>query len=400
LGRPTLSTHRKFNRLARVLGSDVAARGHLEILWESAYQSGDDYLGSSQDVESAAHWAGESGLLTKALLEAGGVGNAGFIEEDPERPGHFRVHDLFENAPDYVQKRRERELNRKARGVTLSDLRREAGKRGRAAQFPQQPSGQLPAGGGQLQPNVRQLPANGETPAPARAPAQKEKTLAEPPAPKCLAISLPLDDGSEFDVTAIAASELQTLFPGVEVAQELRSMRSWCLANEEKRKTRRGIRRFIDNWLREEHKKAPVQASVASATPLTQTEHGAESDVPPNLDEEAGEDLWQDLRATLSQSPQLNSESFKMFLSTKAVGLSADGILFVTVPTSQLLGTLELPKYREPLEEAIAGALKVKYIEGRSRGGRPCPSHRADQLLALEGGRIKTTPVGGCSSRG
>jgi hypothetical protein len=181
VARPTLNSHRKFLRLARVLGSDVLARGHLEICWDGTYQSGDDYLGTSQDVESAAHWAGEPGLLTKALLEAGGESNAGFIEEVPDRPGHFRIHDLFENAPDYVQKRRQRELNRKARGVTLSDLRREAGKRGRATQFPQQPSGQLPASGGDLQANVCQLHANGETPAPAPAPAQKDQTLTSKP---------------------------------------------------------------------------------------------------------------------------------------------------------------------------------------------------------------------------
>jgi len=63
------------------LGSDPVARGCLEFLWEFCYENGDDYLGDSDNVESMARWSGEPGILTKALLEAGSDGNAGFIEQ-------------------------------------------------------------------------------------------------------------------------------------------------------------------------------------------------------------------------------------------------------------------------------------------------------------------------------
>ena len=133
MARPGLSQNRKFRRLARAIGSDVLARGSLEFLWDTAYEAGNDYLGDAEDVELASRRTGEPGVLCKALLEAGGDGSAGFIEKDPDRPG-FLVHDLFQNAPEYVQKRMKRELERNQRGETISELRRQAGKNGRVAQ--------------------------------------------------------------------------------------------------------------------------------------------------------------------------------------------------------------------------------------------------------------------------
>ena len=99
VGRPGLGLNRKFRRLARALKSEALARGSLELLWDTAYENGDEFLGHSCDVESAAHWDGEPGELTAALLAAGGEGFPGFIEEH-EQSGLYRVHDLFENAPE------------------------------------------------------------------------------------------------------------------------------------------------------------------------------------------------------------------------------------------------------------------------------------------------------------
>ncbi len=122
MARPGLTRHRKFLRLARLLRSEALARGHLELLWESAYEAGDEYLGDGDDVEAAARWAGEPGTLVLALLTAGGDDLPGFIEEDPNRPRHYRVHDLWDHAPDYVRKRRERERQRQAKGAALREV--------------------------------------------------------------------------------------------------------------------------------------------------------------------------------------------------------------------------------------------------------------------------------------
>jgi hypothetical protein len=50
MGRSGLSQHRKFRRLARDLNSEAIARGSLELLCDSCYENGDDYLGDSRDL--------------------------------------------------------------------------------------------------------------------------------------------------------------------------------------------------------------------------------------------------------------------------------------------------------------------------------------------------------------
>lgn len=62
-------------------------------------------------------------------------------------------------------------------------------------------------------------------------------------------IKLPLKGNSEYSVTDSDISEYKTLYPEVDIIAEFRKMRGWLLANTEKRKTSRGIRRFINGWL-------------------------------------------------------------------------------------------------------------------------------------------------------
>lgn len=121
MARPGLSNHRKFKRLAQRLGSEAVARGHLEFLWEVAYDAVDDYIGDSTDVETAARWHGAPGILTSALAECGGRDIKGFIEAIEDSPTHFRIHDLWDHAPEYVKKRRERELKRRQAAHHLND---------------------------------------------------------------------------------------------------------------------------------------------------------------------------------------------------------------------------------------------------------------------------------------
>lgn len=73
-------------------------------------------------------------------------------------------------------------------------------------------------------------------------------------AQECVA-SLILNDGTYFNVSAKDYNKWVTLYPAVDVMQELRNMVGWCDANRKKRKTRSGIRRFINNWLAGEQDK-------------------------------------------------------------------------------------------------------------------------------------------------
>lgn len=115
MGRPGLSQHRKFRRLVRDLGcGDAAARGYLEFMWDVCYESGEEYLGDSDDVEAAARWEGKRGDLTLALASAGGDA-PGFIELTNGKTDRYQVHDLWHHAPEYVRRRRTREVERRTK---------------------------------------------------------------------------------------------------------------------------------------------------------------------------------------------------------------------------------------------------------------------------------------------
>lgn len=73
----------------------------------------------------------------------------------------------------------------------------------------------------------------------------------EPPA-----IGIPLIDGNDHAVTNADVAEWVTAYPGVDVMQQLREMRTWCKANPTNRKTPRGINAFIVKWLGREQDKS------------------------------------------------------------------------------------------------------------------------------------------------
>ena len=84
--------------------------------------------------------------------------------------------------------------------------------------------------------------------------AESEGTSAAAPA-------IPLNDGSEFFAEEKDMAEWKLAYPAVDVEQELREMRSWCLANPKLCKTRNGVRRFIVSWLsRQQDKGHPGMA--------------------------------------------------------------------------------------------------------------------------------------------
>lgn len=68
-------------------------------------------------------------------------------------------------------------------------------------------------------------------------------------------ITLPLNTGEEFPIYQTDLDEFFVLYPAVDILQAMRGMRGWCITNPTKRKTKRGIRRFINSWLAREQDK-------------------------------------------------------------------------------------------------------------------------------------------------
>lgn len=81
-------------------------------------------------------------------------------------------------------------------------------------------------------------------------PEEFSELLQEPPL-----IMLPLNDGTEYPIATSMANEWQQLYPATNVITELRKMRGWLLSEPTKRKTSRGILRFVTNWLSREQDK-------------------------------------------------------------------------------------------------------------------------------------------------
>nr|DAM32609.1 MAG TPA: replisome organizer [Caudoviricetes sp.] len=78
----------------------------------------------------------------------------------------------------------------------------------------------------------------------------------EPPKPlsppKPALITLQLNTGAEYEIYEEDVVEWSNLYPAVDIMQCLRNMKGWLLSNPSKRKTSKGIKRFITTWLQKE----------------------------------------------------------------------------------------------------------------------------------------------------
>ena len=67
-----------------------------------------------------------------------------------------------------------------------------------------------------------------------------------------------LNDNTEWLPTVKEYEEYKTLYPNVDIETQFRKMRGWLNGNPAKRKTRKGITRFVNNWLSNEQDKPQV----------------------------------------------------------------------------------------------------------------------------------------------
>lgn len=76
---------------------------------------------------------------------------------------------------------------------------------------------------------------------------ETSSTPFEPPV-----VKLPLIDKSDFSITQKDIDKWADAYPAVDVLQQLKAMAAWLDANPKRKKTRRGIKAFINNWLSRE----------------------------------------------------------------------------------------------------------------------------------------------------
>ncbi len=74
-----------------------------------------------------------------------------------------------------------------------------------------------------------------------------------------IVISLTLNDNTDYEIKQSVVNEYKSFYPNVDVIQEMRKMKGWLLSNPSKRKTRRGVLRFVNNWLSKEQDRGSSQ---------------------------------------------------------------------------------------------------------------------------------------------
>lgn len=229
MARPGLTGHRKFRRLTRALGSAITARGCLELLWDSCYESGDENVGTAEDIEHVVGWTGEAGMLTHALAEAGAPTGVGFIER-VEGSGEpvYRVHDLWHHAPDYVAKRRKREQDRTGK------------------------MDPCPPNGAERRRHPECQDGDGRPPSPSPSPSPSHKDSGEALArssPAFLTFPTVGVGRKEWTLVESQLAEWTAAYPNLDIPIEARKALAWIQANPGRRKTDRGMLAFLVNWL-------------------------------------------------------------------------------------------------------------------------------------------------------
>ena len=77
----------------------------------------------------------------------------------------------------------------------------------------------------------------------------------QPSADDPVVVEMVLNDGGTYKVTRSEAERYQVLYPAVDVMQELRNAAGWLEGNPTRRKTKAGIKRYINGWLAKEQDK-------------------------------------------------------------------------------------------------------------------------------------------------
>jgi uncharacterized protein YdaU (DUF1376 family) len=94
----------------------------------------------------------------------------------------------------------------------------------------------------------------------------------EPEKSAPVAMELPCVSGEAFPIFEADVSEWSSAFPAVDTRQQLAAMRSWLNANPTRRKTKRGMRKFIVSWL-DRRQNAGHQAEPRAASPPKKVTH-------------------------------------------------------------------------------------------------------------------------------
>lgn len=112
--------------------------------------------------------------------------------------------------------------------------------------------------------NIASCPEPKKAPRPVTKCKEKKDNKIMPAEPAV--ITLLLNDKTEYGVTIEQVAMYQELYPAVDIMQQLRHMKGWLFANPDRRKTKKGINRFINTWLQKEQDRGRTVQYVAKTS--------------------------------------------------------------------------------------------------------------------------------------
>jgi len=257
MARPEIRTHPKFRRLQRILKLPPPyVLGLLEMMWHVGYDSANDELGESEDVECAAEWPGKSGEFTEAALVCG------FLDKTGSEPPIYLIHNLKKHAPEYVKKRLARRIDKGLTPETADNGRHSADNGCRAANIKQVMDASLP-------PSLPRIPPLPSLPYPQDSSEAAERPSAEKPLLEFPVIKGKKSDDETWPFCESQRAELQSIFVGVDVLLEARKALLWIRSNPTKRKTPVGMPKFINGWMERATNKPGGNSSSPPPRPRT-----------------------------------------------------------------------------------------------------------------------------------
>jgi len=276
-----LPGHPKTKKLIRRVGAAGAWHLVCLFLWTADNRSDGALTGmSDEDIELAVDWTGEEGAFVRELV------TVGFLDGVE---GERSIHDWEEHNPWAAGSDARSEKSRYA-ALCKQHGRAEAARKmpeyaaRLLAAVPNSASGTATGTPVALPKPATGLPLaeSGSAPSPSLSPSPSPSPKKEPDGSFCAepesgsdaaalptVVLIPLIDGSDFAVKAPEVQEWQQAFPSVDVVGELLRARIWCKDNPTKRKTAKGVRRFLSGWLGKEQDRGGSKSSPsATAVPL------------------------------------------------------------------------------------------------------------------------------------
>lgn len=84
---------------------------------------------------------------------------------------------------------------------------------------------------------------------------------------------MPLKNGDDYVVTENDVKEFERLYPGIDVDAQMRKATAWLKSNSQKRKTKRGMPRFLNGWISRTYVQLIEEPTAQASIQKPQVQH-------------------------------------------------------------------------------------------------------------------------------